>query len=369
MLDMIIVEEPARYRSAGSLLRSHADAAWQWMCRDLCPDLLPLSGDVSTAELELAMPHLLGRIREAMAAAAGSPEQDQRLRASLGTGEAREALPALILALRSRNLLVKARAFGNAINSIGDDAALGAALQAMPLQDPPLAALLFHAALGQVGNPTRVITTIIKVSGGASEGAVIRAGFGPVVDAILAHAQNQLHVLQASGPFADIDRVCRSLELFHRQLRSVVGYVELSRNGRWSAALTGIIKQASDRVEPRLRTVLADLNLAMRRGREGSDRLDGDAILGAINGMYLLATLRECRDSLALNTLFEQTWNQVGQALELHLQRQLDLIRQQPDDAVTGARLDAAIKMAEIRFKPEYGETLRRARAAAERQV
>jgi hypothetical protein len=35
---------------------------------------------------------------------------------------------------------------------------------------------------------------------------------------------------------------------------------------------------------------------------------------------------------------------------------------------VIGARLDAGIKMAEVRFNPEYAETLRRARASAERR-
>jgi hypothetical protein len=106
----------------------------------------------------------------------------------------------------------------------------------------------------------------------------------------------------------------------------------------------------------------------MRRGREGSDRIDEDRMLAAINGVYLLATVRECRDSLALNAVFDQAWSQSGQALEVHLQRNLDLIRQNPADAPTSLRLDAGIKMAEVRFNPEYAETLRRARAAAERR-
>ena len=103
---------------------------------------------------------------------------------------------------------------------------------------------------------------------------------------------------------------------------------------------------------------------AMRRLRE-ADRLDPDQLLAALNGIYLLATLRDCKDSLALNAAFEQTWLQSGQALELHLNRNLELLRANPDDAAIGKRLDVGIKMAEIRFNPEYAETLRRARATA----
>lgn len=372
IVDLVVVQEPVAFVFAGSVSRAHLEAAWTWVHRDLCPELISAdaiaNGTFSAADLELVMPQVLARVKDGLAVAASDPEKERRLRATLGSIEAAHALPTVMLALRSRALLTKARAFGAAVNSITDDAALGVALQSMPLKDPALAALLFHAAFSQIANPTRLVTTIIRLSGNATEAAVIRMGFSPVIDAILAHAQNQLHVLQPMGAFADIDLVCRSLDRFHRLVRSLTGYIEFARGSHWSSVLASITKQASDRIEPRLRDVVADLNLAMRRGREGSDRLDDDRILAAINGAYLLATIRECRDSLALNTLFEQAWSQIGQALEMHLQRNLDLIRENPSDAVVGARLEAGIKMAEVRFNPEYAETLRRARTAAERR-
>ncbi|HEV7344778.1 MAG TPA: hypothetical protein VGN60_04000 [Devosia sp.] len=372
VIDAVMVHDPVPFPFPGSVSRAHAEAAWTWVYRDLCPDLISAdgvaNGNFSASDFEVVVPEVLKRMKAALAVVAQDQEKDRRLRAALGSVEAREALPTIMAALRSRALLAKARAFGKAVNTITDEGALGVALQSMPLQDPPLAALVFHAATGQVANPTRLTTTVIRLSGNATEAAVIRIGFGPLVDAILAHAQNQLHILQPMGPFADIDLVCRSLDRFHRLVRSLTGYIEFTRNSRWATALSAITKQVSDRIEPRLRDVVSDVNQAMRRGREGADRLDNDRLLAAINGVYLLAAIRECRDSLALNALFEQAWSQTGQALEVHLQRNLDLIRQFPADPVIGARLDAGIKMAEVRFNSEYAETLRRARAAAERR-
>ena len=372
LIDVILVQDPVPFPFAGSVARKYADAIWTWVYRDLCPDLISAdgvaNGNFASTDLEVVLPEVLARVKAALAVVAQDPEKDQRLRSALGSHEARDAIPVIVSALRNRALLAKAQAFGKAINTITDEAALGVALQSMPLQDPPLAALLFHAAIGQVANPTRLITTLIRLAGNATEASMIRMGFTPVIDAILAHAQNQLHVLQPMGAFADIDLVCRSLDRFHRLVRSLTGYIEFARGSRWATVLAGVTKQASDRIEPRLRDVVSDLNQALRRGREGSDRLDDDRILAAINGVYLLTTIRECRDSLALNALFEQAWSQTGQALEMHLQRNLDLIRQYPADPVIGARLDAGIKMAEVRFNPEYAETLRRARASAERR-
>lgn len=372
LIEAVLVEDPVNFAFPGSVARSHAAAAWTWVARDLCSDLLSAeraaSGAMTTDELEAVMPDVLARMKDGMARAAADFDTGRRLRAMLGSDDAREALPVIQGALRSRGLLGKAQAFGRAVNAIADDAALGVAVQSMPLQDPPLASLLFHAALGQVANPTRLVNAVTKLSGAATEVAVTRHGFTPVIDAMLAHAQNQLHVLQPMGAFADIDLTCRGLDRFHRLVRAITGYVELTRGSRWATVVSAITKQVSDRVEPRLRNVVSDLNLAMRRGREGADRLDNDALLSAINGIYLLATVRECRDSLALNALFDQAWSQSGQALELHLQRNLDLIRQHPGDPIIGTRLDAGIKMAEVRFNPEYADTLRRARAAAERR-
>ena len=102
-----------------------------------------------------------------------------------------------------------------------NETALGTAMQAMPLQDPPLAALVFHAAMGQVAHPTKLILAAIKVSGAATEVSVRRAGLGPLVDACMAHAQNQLRFFQAMGPFADVDLICRALERFHKLVRAL----------------------------------------------------------------------------------------------------------------------------------------------------
>jgi hypothetical protein len=243
------------------------------------------------------------------------------------------------------------------------------ALQAMPLSDPPVAALLMQAAVGQVLNPTRLVTAAIRIAGGATEAVLQRAGFASLLDAIFSQAQSQIPALQQIGPFADVDLTCRAIDRFHRLMRGINTYVELARMSRWSMIAGALTKSVSELIEPRLRDVPMDVNRALRRARDGVDRLDGDQILSALNGCYILATVRDCRDSLALNAAFEETWGQVGQALEMHLQRNLEAFRQNPADKIVGARLDAAIKMAELRFNGEYADVLRRARESAERRV
>ena len=372
MIDAVLVDEPVLYPFAGSVVREGAMAAWTWIARDLCPDLISADaveqGTLRPADLEPVIAEILIRAKRALAGFDADNEAMRRFRAQFGRDNARDELNVVLAALRARMLLGKAQGFGKAVNAITDDGALGAALQSIPLSDPQMAALFFHAAVGQVANPTRLIAAAIKLSGNAKEATLARTGFTPLLEACLAHAQNQLHHVQLAGPFADVDLVCRGLDRFHRLVRALTGYIEFERGSRATQVLSTVTKLVSDRIEPRLKEVATDLNQAMRRPREGADRIDNDRMLAAISGVYLLSAVRDCRDSLALNAVFDQAWSQSGQALELHIQRNLDLLRRMPGDAMTGLRLDAAIKMAEVRFNADYAETLKRARIAAERR-
>jgi hypothetical protein len=372
LIDAVVVDSPTQFGFDGAITTDEATAAWGWMTRELAPDLIDVTAAEESAEhiaaLEALMPDLLSRARKALADAQTDYEAARRIKMGLGGDDAWERLPAVLNALRCRGLLDKAQSFGRAANAMGDEASLALALQSMPLQDGPVASLLMMAAVGQVSAPARLITAAIRIANSAEEAALTRAGFAPLIEACLAHAQNQIPALGQTGTFSDMDLVCRSVDRFHRLLRAVTGYVEMQRNSRWSMIAAALTKIASERIEPKLRNVAPDLNVALRR-REGTDRVDGDQILIALNGIYLLATVRDSRDSLAVNAVFDQAWAQTGQALEIHIERNLETLRRNPADKASSARLDAALKMAEVRFNQEYAETMRRAKEATERRA
>lgn len=370
LIDPVLVPGFPSFDFEGAIAETHAEAAWTWMIRDLAPDLLdPETSDEDPASrqaLDLLMPELLQRARAALAGL--TAENERRMKIQFGGDEVFARLPVVLHALKCRGLLEKAQAFGRAANGMTDDAALGLALQSMPLNDQAVTSVLMQVVIGQVASPSRLMGAAIRLAGSADEKVIQRAGFGPLVEALLSHAQAQIPSLQQFGPYADVDLICRAVDRFHRLMRAVTGYIELGRLSRWSSMIASLTTTVSELVEPRLARVGPDVNLALRR-RHGTDQLDTDQVLAALNGCYLLATVRDCRDSLALNALFDQLWTQVGQALEIHVQRNLELYRQNPSDKVTGARLEAAIKMAELRFNSEYADVLRRAQEGVERRA
>lgn len=364
-LDSVLVEDPPPFGFDGAIGRAEARSVWTWLARDVAPDLVdhaPADGRHPVHGLEAITPALLARARSAIALAASDAEMDRRLKTQVGGPDVWKRLPVVLGALKCHPVLTKAEAFGRAINGIEDEATLTAALQSMPRQDAGVAGLLMMAAVRHVATPSRLIVVATQLAGGTSETALVRGGFAPLVNATLAHAHNAIPPLLQGGAFADIDLICRAVDRFHRLVRAISANVELTRPSRWAPTITALVKTVSDRLEPRLREALPDINVSLRRQREGADRLDSDRLLAALNGIYLLATVRDCRDSLALNEVFDECWSRTGQALELHLTRNLEALRAHPDDRIVAARLESGIKMAEIRFGVDYADVLRRAR-------
>jgi hypothetical protein len=190
-----------------------------------------------------------------------------------------------------------------------------------------------------------------------------------LLDAALAQAQNLVPAVRQTGPFADIDLACRAVERFHRLVHPILTYVELDHPGPRRERIGTLIRFVSNEIEPRLRQLTPDIGRALRQGRDGVDRLDADSLLAALNGVYLLGVVRDCRGSLALNEAFDEAWARAGETLEFHLTRTMDRLRASPADPVLAGRLESGLKMAEIRFGADYAEALRAGHEALVRRV
>ncbi len=369
-LDPVIVDEPVFFSFNTSISRNRLIRFWIWAARDAIPgidmrfDGLVDAGNTEDAAIEICMPEILASVRRVLEDASDQ-EASRRLNVQIGGEEVRDQIDTILLALRSRALIDKARGFAKAISSLNDAAALGVALQTLPIKDPALMGLLMHVIVGNTAVPSRLVIGATTVVGKTTEDSLRGAGFSPLGDAILAHAQNQIFVLESGlTGMGDADAVCLSIERFHKLIRALNAYVEPARNSRWSMIIAELTKQASRRLEPRLREISGDIVQAMRRTKDslGNDWIDVDMLLAALNGMYLLSAVREARESLALNALFDQIWNQTGQSIEALVKRSIEDYREDPNNEAVSKRLECGIKMAEIRFSKDYADVLNHTR-------
>ena len=371
----ILVDNPAPIEFSGSICKAHMKVLWLWLIRDIAPELSQMISDASDEKaLKQALishcPTLAEKVSDMISKSSASQEVNHRLLSQLNGEEIKNRLPTLYNALRCQSLIDKAGAFGHAANSIEDDASLGAALQSMSLQDPAIASLLFHAIVGQSQNPSRLIVSIAHNLGAASEAAFLRAGFLPLLEALLSHSQNQVALISGQqGIYVDADLMCKTIYRFNKLMRALTNYVELERYSYLCKTSSEITNQMARLVEPRLREVSADVSQSLRKPRDGKDRVDQDLLLSALNGIYILAAVRQAKESLALNALFEKVWIETKQILETLIDRNLEDYKKDISNKNTSQRLDMGIKMAEIRFGTDYAKILQQAKDKISKRI
>lgn len=373
--DSVLVDPPVYHHLGGAIDRDIAKSIWTWIARDLAADEAARlvdainSGADPEAAFVLLIPELIERLKENAEAEKNDHEIERRNTLQMGGEVARQRLPYIIMTLRRQALLEQAANFGKAIGKLQDEATLAVALQTISMSNHLTRSLWMQAMVGHLANPSRIMAAVTKLANGNGEVQITNAGYAPLVEALLSHAQSQVGRLSPQpGMFADHDLACKAVDRFHRLMRAISYNLEIDRKSLWGTIITDLTARFSERLERPMKEISLHVTQALRRPRDGNDTLDPGDVLMALNGLYLLLTIRKCRDSLAVNALLDKAWSDTGQAVEVLVTRALDYYRANPADPVARDRLDAGIKMAEIRFNPEYAEILRRARDGADRR-
>jgi len=369
----VLVGDPAPMEFAGSIKTSEMQAIWTWIIRDVMPEIKQsldgVSDIFSAQEIILPLlPEIFTKTSNVALSSSANPQDERHLIAQLGSEEIKNRLPVILNILRCQPLLAKAVKFGQTANGLRDDE-LGAALKSLPLKEVKVSSLLFHALVGEVKDPSSLILAASGILGGAGEAVLKGGGFEPLIDAILSHAQDQISIVAAqSGHFGDVDLICKTIKRYHHLMRAVTGYVEVSRSSNWYKISADLTKQMGRLIEPRLNDISFNVTNSLRKERTGIDKLDADMLLNALNGIYLLVALREARETLALNAIFEKTWKETGQNLETLIDRNMETYKLDPANAIISQRLDMGIKMAEVRLGKEYSSALFNAKEAVSRR-
>lgn len=374
LLGPVLVDPPVIFIFDGALERKHAQAIWEWLARDIEPSLVAeanaaLSTNAKVQDRIVLATKVARLISTSRSFAKDNLEFSRRIQIQLGGEEVYNRLEHMENIFRNQQLLSKAVAFGQAINGVREQNSLKLALQAFPVDDPKVSSVMMHAAIGQVNEPNRLVTVIIDLSGGHTQNAITKAGYAATIEALIAHAQNQISFFADSYErYIDIDMNCRALDRYHRLIRALSSITENDKKCDWAFKVGLLIRKMSELIEPRLTKVNADVRQSLRKSRIGADSLDADLLLDALNGLYLLSAAREALDTLALNSIVNNLWNEIGSALEILIGRNLEAFREAPQNEIVAQRLDSGIKMAEIRFNPEYATILTRARDGASKR-
>jgi hypothetical protein len=206
---------------------------------------------------------------------------------------------------------------------------------------------------------------------GETEQTVRKSGYGPYGDAMVVNLQQLVDTIEEqAGLFSDIDLMCRAIDRFHRIARVLHYYLDLGKSSQWNHCIEILTGRVSKVLEKRLSEVVPNVTNVLRTPAQKAQILfTTDHVLQAYNSVYLLDAARNAKESLAVNTVVERTWNELGKSLEILLERALEDQKAAPfGDSLAIAKVDIAIKLCSIRFGAEYAQIMSKNKENIERR-
>ncbi|WP_141703604.1 hypothetical protein [Methylobrevis pamukkalensis] len=376
-----IIEEETASRQTGRITASSIDGIWEFLTRDVAPDLFPpwlqgpepkllLPEAEQKREIQALREAALAEIREACEKMSATAKGHMRLTGLLGGERALLDLGDLhrIHDLRTQiALLLKELPAQVVIGEASETSAMNVIhrfLQRAPAEAAFAGAILLRRASSGVS-----LARIAVALGGGDTAAEIRKSNAAVfLDLYFTEVERVvIRFDRARKRHDDIADMERELGLFHELVRGLSIAIDFDGDREWRKRLGDLRRRMSEMVQPEIDGIVATIRRALRiEGGASRAARENDA-QDAIRAMTVLAQARKCRDSLAINEAIGRVMQSAEQAVEVLGNRCIDQIRKTGGDAQAEAiaAADVMLKLAEIAFGAEYASVMRKARDRA----
>ncbi|PLX39074.1 MAG: hypothetical protein C0606_00580 [Hyphomicrobiales bacterium] len=226
------------------------------------------------------------------------------------------------------------------------------------------------ALLARLDHPALLVPLAVVLGGTDNGKALASTPFSVFVRLALhqleyavAKVQHDLHVRVPT------DQLLESLRAYHLVQRKLAVEIDLDSAPDWFAIVASARRDISEAIKAQIEPVAGMVNRTLRHNpaNEASARFDDYEAEDAERGLAILAEVRRCRESFALNEVLTVTWRRVEQALELLSAALLETLRKSTGHAaeVVDRKLASALHFSSMVFGEEYTKTMRRSRANA----
>lgn len=375
--------EPVMMRSSPLIFetaieRRLLERFWVWLERDGAPNLvealkakslempLEINRLVATAFREMVEP-----LEQHYALALKNTEAQRRLTIQLGGFEVYEAYPVILTAIRHYAQLQAAKELAAHISQYDTEEEYSEVVGAIELPVGAGQKLWCTALVHNMVWPGKFMMGVLAHCYGDTEQTVRKSGYGPYGDAMVVNLQQLTDTIEEqAGVFSDVDLMCLAIDRFHRIARILHSYLDLGKSSQWNHCIEILTVRVAKALEKRLSVVVPNVTKVLRTPTESAQALfTTDQVLQAYNGVYLLDAARHAKESLAVNSIVDRTWNELGKSLEILLERSLEDQKAAVfGDTLALAKVDIAIKLSAIRFGAEYAQIMTKNKDNIERR-
>jgi hypothetical protein len=362
-----------------SLSKKHLMKFWEWVQRDVDRDTVSAINDVlgadkapSEREIETQLNSLIELVEPIYEAALADNERRRRLSIQLGGPEVFDSLGTCLLVFKYIAFINSGFLLARELRRNAEVETFSYALDQAQFPSQEAKKLWCLAFIRGIPKAELLANALAQKFTTKTENAIRATNLGEYLDALVIEAQKQIETIeQQTGTFRDVDLICRSIDRFHHISRSLQFNLDLPKTTPWVRHLEDLIKRAAIALNGRFNDVVKDVNKVLRPA-QGTDKthLDPNDVLQAYNGLYILTATRAARESLAVNAVVERAWRDVGQGLEVMVDRIFEHYKVVAGtDPFATAQADVAIKFCSIRFGDEYAQVLKRNKLNIEQRV
>jgi hypothetical protein len=384
-LEPFLIEDQPAYKQPARIARSSLPAVWDWICRDVLPEMGNRFSDAVTHALhnesaavcdQLIRPfqdQVAARIRLMLGEATNDDKARRRMIGQIGCPQALDVARDLLAILGDREILAAmARWLPGRIANLADAQLdqVKAMVDVRAAGPRALLPFILVLVMGRLAAPWQLIRLAVRAADSDDAALIATTPMAIAVTITLADVERMVGELKAALKGGRNASVTALLKCIHDAVRGMRSELDLAVDSAWGRQLAGIRSEVSNALREEIELTPARVRRLLRprpAGKAAVARLDPSDVTETEALIELLAACRNYASELAVSEVTLRAATELEQYLDTGTRSLVEGLRgcDPAEQAYRQSQVAAAVRFCAKAFGPEYAAVLGKAAEAA----
>jgi hypothetical protein len=384
-LEPFLIDDQSANKYSARIARTSLPAIWDWICRDVLPEVGNRFSDAVTHALlhesAAICEHLIrpfqdqvaARIRSMLNEVETDDKARRRMIGQIGTPQALDDARDLLTILTGREILaaIASRLPGHIANLA--DAPLEQVkgmIDACAANAKGLLPFALILVMGRLASPWQLIRIAVRSADSDDAALIATTPLAIAVTITLGDIERMVGELEAGLKGGRNPAVTALLKCIHDAVRGVRSELDLAADSPWGRRLAAIRSEVSSALRTEIESTPARVRRLLRprpAGKATTARLDQGDVAETEALIELLGVCRHYASELAVSEVTLRAATELEQYLDTGTQSLMEGLRggDPADRAFRQSQVDAAVRFCAKAFGPEYAAVLGKAAEVA----
>jgi hypothetical protein len=383
-LEPFLIEDQSGQKQLARLSRNSLPQLWDWICRDVLPDVGNRFSDAVTRALEdggaamcahLIRPfqdQVVERIRAMLAESEHDDKARRRMIGQIGLSQPLEIAHDLLAILSGRDMLAQtaSRLQGHIANlADGQLEQVKLALDACAAESDDLLPFALILLVGRLASPWQLIRLAVRAAESDDAARIASTPYSIAVTITLTDIERKVVELKADLKRGQHVAVASLLKYVHDAVRGMRSELDLGHDSPWGRQLAAIRSEVSDALKMEIESTPGRVRrlLRPRASAKSGARLDPGDVAETEALIELLGACRNYASELAISEVTLRAYSELEQYLDSGPRTLVEGLRgaDPADRAFRQQQIEVAVRFCAKVFGPQYAALLVKAAEVA----